>query len=113
MLHLGDLDLAARWLMDRPRGDWGRALGELDWRCTAARAHVAATGRIHPDFGDGSVMAAILCETLRPGYAVTGVEREYLLALGTAAFHFSQNLPMQKQKPVPAGPHGASSSPYC
>ncbi|ARO14282.1 hypothetical protein BVG79_00930 [Ketogulonicigenium robustum] len=91
--HLGDIDLAARWLLARPQADWGRALGEMDFRLAAARAHVAATQRIHPDWGDGSVMALVLSQRLGHFVPAGAQGRLYLSALATAAFHFSQKLP--------------------
>ncbi|WP_171099741.1 hypothetical protein [Ruegeria sp. HKCCD7255] len=57
VLH-GDVSAAARALLAVPATDRERLCGRMIAEAEAADQHVAQTGRLHPVFGNGSLMAA-------------------------------------------------------
>ena len=57
-LLAADLDMAARVLLARPKGDWFSTARHLLVTARWADRHRRRTGRLHPRFGSGSVMAA-------------------------------------------------------
>jgi serine O-acetyltransferase len=57
-LLAGDLDMAARVLLARPKRDWPSTARHLLVAARWADRHRRRNGRLHPRFGSGSVMAA-------------------------------------------------------
>ncbi len=57
VLH-GDVCAAARALLAVPSGQRARLCRRMIREADRARAHVGATGRIHPLYGNGSLMSA-------------------------------------------------------
>ena len=57
VLH-GDVSAAARVLLTVPRPERDRLCARMLAEAELADRHVAATGRLHPVFGNGSLMAA-------------------------------------------------------
>ncbi|EPX81952.1 hypothetical protein [Salipiger mucosus] len=58
----GDLTCAARALIVAPPGRRWRLARDLVARADAADRYLARTGRAHPDWGNGTLMAAALAQ---------------------------------------------------
>lgn len=59
----GDVVAAASLLRIRPRETWDATIDRLLDQAHAADAYRKRLGRIHPRWGNGSLMSAVLCET--------------------------------------------------
>lgn len=79
---LGDLDCAARVLLATPRRARARVMAALIDRAETADRHRRDHGRLHPVWGNGTLMAAALaqprCDPAAPGDA------DYLRCLACA-----------------------------
>ena len=69
ILH-GDLSAAARALLAAPHPNRQRLCIKMIAEAELADAHVRKTGRLHPSFGNGSLMAAARTRVLadEPGF---------------------------------------------
>ena len=63
ILH-GDVSVAARALLAAPHADRGRLCARLIAEAEVAHHHVDETGRVHPVYGNGSLMAAAMGHNL-------------------------------------------------
>ena len=63
---LADLEVAARALLAMPKAARAVAARELLAEAAAADRHRLATRRLHPHFGDGTLMAAAMQRPLAP-----------------------------------------------
>ena len=59
----GDAVAAASLLRGAPRESWDSTLGSLFERAHAADLYRKRLGRLHPCWGNGSLVSAVLCES--------------------------------------------------
>ncbi|MTI03583.1 hypothetical protein [Roseibium sp. RKSG952] len=73
LLH-GDVSAAARVLLALPQSERDRICTEMITEAELADQHVAQTGKLHPAYGNGSLMAAARTRTLADEPAFDDVE---------------------------------------
>jgi hypothetical protein len=59
----GDVVAVASLLRTRPRETWDATVDRLLDRAHAADAYRKRLGRVHPRWGNGSLMSTVLCES--------------------------------------------------
>ncbi|WFE76051.1 hypothetical protein [Roseinatronobacter sp. S2] len=78
----GDICAAARVLMARPRDSWPRVMAALLAHAHCADCYRKRCGKVHPQLGNGTLMAAALA--CHPVACPRPSDRAYLDAIGAA-----------------------------